>query len=1246
MSSTSRKMQQASSGTGVVEDNKVDSVLDLYRHSIYMSDDDIHTTSKPAVSIPSLDFTGISSTNVNEAFAINHINPISKLNTDNTSSGVGHTTFKKYNFNYIKNGIDLYNNGGIVVMRHRSYNGSPIELYPGQGKYLYPSNNNSEAYSDDKIVSSSGTGFTEEGFVYGNGKHNDYLQKNSIAWTFRNMPKFMQKVYYTGDGSSNRQISHNLDCDVGMMWIKALNQNNGAPAGDWIVWHKSQTGNKGTTLNSNDIFQGTAGGKNIQDLLGDRSNVVPPTSTQFTVGTDSSGEGHTNWNNVSYMAILFAHDTSDTSMIKCGSFITGSSPTGPPATTLGWQPQFILYKCASLNSTSQGGSQTQLRSAWMSADTASWPRLSTGSTSEYCSTNFWSQTDYEYHSTGGQWSINNPVNRNLKFTPTGFDTVNQAAGSWDGSQEFVYMAIRDPEYSYPNAKGYGGFMLNMRGSQDYVNHSGTTPILHSTAVRDTNHRWRMMMSNTPSHEDGLNNTLGVTNYNKGVVTVNNSTYDQLIHSTPGNRRMGHSFQFRDNHKFMRQINFEGNGAASNIIRHDLGCQVGAIWIKRYDNTGTAWQNRIQMWHLAHDGDATDESNNGPCYWFIPRIVGIGMSVSDMIAFDADAGSDYYINGKRCVGIGASMGITDNTIDIGKLKPDINVGGNSPTAWDYAGAYDSTTNANGGKYMMIVWANDKSVGGRIRCGSTSNGFNGQSSGVTGFHPGLLMLRGGYDAGSRGWTFISERTRGGVIPMDSLASGNSIDKNQMEDTLLNFGAITAGNNYETLTGAGGYSVQNTDAGVGFATGSTYFGSLVINDGNASEKIMDTSKTHMYIAIADGDNSEVRSNVSGTRAGQHIKNGYEAYQSLGHSDCKAPRDEIKFPTGSQYISAASNTGGPTRWWATRWTNGVDMCWSKTTNNSPADLYVHLKCLGDSQASGLTTLSLNGNNTGGGTSGLTHYQNTTNGFFHNNGGMGRLGDDYYGANSEHKFFFRKAPKIFDIANCVAQTNTQDVYHALGCVPAMVWMKDVNNTINKPWYVRLRPDLRSTEDPSTSHSYLGGFLGATSGSSNPNNAFMTNPYAGTSDIQFYDNKITIASGASWTDMGKANNVEQIYLLWGDGTEAKTGAGSSHYQFKCGTFVAGSGASSSGYDLDFGEPVRFLMLKRMDAAGDWYMWDYMWGMTSTISNDPMITLNSGAAPVTNQDFIQTSNAGIKIQSTFFNSPTYGGLGRYLYMGYT
>jgi hypothetical protein len=78
-------------------------------------------------------------------------------------------------------------------------------------------------------------------------------------------------------------------------------------------------------------------------------NDTAPTSTEFTVGTDS----YLNANGDSYVAYLFAHNDGDgdfgpdgdADIIKCGSYTGNGSTTGPEI-DLGFEPQWLLVKNA------------------------------------------------------------------------------------------------------------------------------------------------------------------------------------------------------------------------------------------------------------------------------------------------------------------------------------------------------------------------------------------------------------------------------------------------------------------------------------------------------------------------------------------------------------------------------------------------------------------------------------------------------------------------------------------------------------------------------------------------------------------------------------------------------------------------------------------------------------------------------------------------------------------------------------
>ncbi|NBO27368.1 MAG: hypothetical protein EBU96_11400 [Actinobacteria bacterium] len=59
--------------------------------------------------------------------------------------------------------------------------------------------------------------------------------------------------------------------------------------------------------------------------------------------------------------------------------------------------------------------------------------------------------------------------------------------------------------------------------------------------------------------------------------------------------------------------------------------------------------------------------------------------------------------------------------------------------------------------------------------------------------------------------------------------------------------------------------------------------------------------------------------------------------------------------------------------------------------------------------------------------------------------------------------------------------------------------------------------------------------------------------------------------------------------------------------------------------ARFVLIKRTDSTGDWYVWDSARGIVA--GNDPYLLLNSNTAEVTNTDYIDTYSAGFEISST-------------------
>lgn len=63
----------------------------------------------------------------------------------------------------------------------------------------------------------------------------------------------------------------------------------------------------------------------------------------------------------------------------------------------------------------------------------------------------------------------------------------------------------------------------------------------------------------------------------------------------------------------------------------------------------------------------------------------------------------------------------------------------------------------------------------------------------------------------------------------------------------------------------------------------------------------------------------------------------------------------------------------------------------------------------------------------------------------------------------------------------------------------------------------------------------------------------------------------------------------------------------------------------FAAGARFILIKRTDSTGDWYVWDSVRGIVS--GNDPYLLLNSTAAEVTSTDYIDPYSAGFEISSS-------------------
>jgi hypothetical protein len=180
-------------------------------------------------------------------------------------------------------------------------------------KTLYPNYNVAE--DDDANVT----------WAYQNGMFTSTgANANQYGWLMRRAPSFMDIVCYTGTGTTNRSISHNLQAAPELLIIKTRNA-----VGSWATLTKFETSNY-VELNLNSASEGS-----VRSYVANQYISSKPSSTVFTVN-----DGYTNTSAETYVAYLFA---TCANVSKVGSYTgTGTTQTINCGFTGG--ARFVLIK--------------------------------------------------------------------------------------------------------------------------------------------------------------------------------------------------------------------------------------------------------------------------------------------------------------------------------------------------------------------------------------------------------------------------------------------------------------------------------------------------------------------------------------------------------------------------------------------------------------------------------------------------------------------------------------------------------------------------------------------------------------------------------------------------------------------------------------------------------------------------------------------------------------------------------------
>lgn len=199
--------------------------------------------------------------------------------------------------------------------------------------------------------------------------------------------------------------------------------------------------------------------------------------------------------------------------------------------------------------------------------------------------------------------------------------------------------------------------------------------------------------------------------------------------------------------------------------------------------------------------------------------------------------------------------------------------------------------------------------------------------------------------------------------------------------------------------------------------------------------------------------------------------------------------------------------------------------------------------------------------------------------------------STSQLAYAFQRAPSFFDEV-CYTGGITSNPSHNLGVTPEMYIVKcRSSGTSDRGWYV-----YHSGYD--TANNYI--LMNSASGLASLSGVWSSGPTATT---------FGVANGYAVNDSGQ---TYVAYLF-------ATCAGVSKVGSYTGT------ATTKQIDCGFTAGARFVLIKRTDSTGDWYVWDSARGIVS--GNDSYLLLNSTAAEVTNTDYIDTYSAGFEISST-------------------
>ena len=197
---------------------------------------------------------------------------------------------------------------------------------------------------------------------------------------------------------------------------------------------------------------------------------------------------------------------------------------------------------------------------------------------------------------------------------------------------------------------------------------------------------------------------------------------------------------------------------------------------------------------------------------------------------------------------------------------------------------------------------------------------------------------------------------------------------------------------------------------------------------------------------------------------------------------------------------------------------------------------------------------------------------------------------SDEVGWMFKRAPGFMDVVTYNGSTNyaVQNIPHSLKVVPEMYWVKGRNFGDNWMVYHKATGNAKMPMLNSDWPAY--------------NNTNLWNSTSPTSSV------FTVGNDAAVN----RNGTCVAYLF-------ATLPGISKVDSYSGT------GNAINVDCGFTNGARFIMIKRTDSTGGWYVWDSLRGIVS--GNDPYVLLNSSNGGVSNTDYVDPLSTGFTVTAS-------------------